>query len=144
MALMLDTATITFIAGWVAPLVRELAHSQELKGSTSGSSPNDVVGHLANFHLVPGSTPNIRDKVSWSPGTHSWKLYVHGIKTKQLGCFVVDRKLSAKMYEEEKIAMYGRAIETWNRLDASKRQRIQLTREGVCQDRPDPDSRDSH
>ena len=53
-------------------------------------------------------------------------------KGKPSESIAVDPKLPADMHEEEKIAAYWRAIETWNQFDGTKRFRIPKTRLAVA------------
>ena len=127
MVLRLDTTTAKFILDWVVPFVNKLAHSQALP-----PSPSDAVGTLANFHLIASPTPNIRDKVQWTPNKHFWEVTVKkskyseevqgsALKPKD---FQVDPRLSPAKYEEAQISTYRHAIAVWNKLDGSNRFRI--------------------
>ena len=121
MMLKLDNATVQFITDWVVPLVTKLAFSKDPSPSTG-----PAVGTLANFHLTACATPNIKDKIQWNPTQHFWEVLVKKCKGEwpDRQDLLVDTKLDLALYEEEKIAAYGRAVHAWNRLDGSKRFRI--------------------
>ena len=123
MVLRLDDDTVKFINGWMVPLLRETARSQdsqERKPTEAAEAP----GQLAQFHFSAPSTPNIRDKVLWNPTAHSWEILLKQNKAPLKEKCGVDPLLDKQSYEEAKAAAYLRAIETWNRLDGSSRHRI--------------------
>ena len=131
MVLKLDEATVKFITGWIVPLVKVLAHSQDLSqhklGSPSASVACEAADPLGVFRFSACPTPNIRDKVCWNLNAHAWSVLLKDPKGKPSEDFAVDHTQSADAYEEQKIGAYGRAIEIWNRLDGSKRLRIPIT-----------------
>jgi hypothetical protein len=129
MVLKVDQQTVTFITGWIVPLVRKLAHSQAMKPSGSESTTEESPTSLAGFHFQASPTPNIRDKVCWNPSIHAWKLVLHKTKDGKISSnFCVEPNLPADKYEKERIAEYWNAVEAWNRMDGSKRVRIPMTR----------------
>jgi len=121
--LKLDKATMIFIVQWIVPLLRQLAANQQ--GSVSPSAVADnPVGRLAAFHFSGCPTPNIREKVCWSPCQHAWLVSLTKPKSPLKETFSVNPELSAAMYDEEKSAQYLRAIQSWNAMDGSSRHRI--------------------
>ena len=124
-ALKLCDDTVKFIAAWVVPLLRELAHSQDSQqlGATTDTDKHRP-STLQGFHFCASSTPNLRDKIVWNPLRHSWEVRLKHAKGKLTEKFVVDPSLAAHLYEAQKLAMYVAAIAAWNRLDGSSRHRI--------------------
>ena len=124
--LLLEKETVTFITNWVVPLLRELALSQEKYSSNSAeeTDSSESMRTLASFHFIASPTPNIRDKVNWNPGTHSWAINLKKPIAKLPENFDVDPTVSRDLYEEQKNDAYRRAIAIWNKLDGSKRTRI--------------------
>ena len=121
-AMRLDENTIKFIVGWVVPLVRELARSQDspVHVATLAETPR----HLDGFFFSVSQTPNIRDKVTWNPVMHSWQLFTKKPKVVSDENFVVDHELSPEAYEAQKFTQYHAAIAAWNNIDGSTRFRI--------------------
>ena len=124
--LLLETQTVTFITRWIVPLVQDLALCQDQKGleGASETDSSESTGAIAAFHFIASPTPNIRDKITWNPMTHSWVLHLRQSKGTPSQHFTVDPSLPAHSYEEQKKDAYRRAIVMWNKLDSSKRQRI--------------------
>ena len=124
-ALKLCDDTAKFIAAWVVPLLRELAHSQDSQqlGATTDTDKHRP-STLQGFHFCASSTPNLRDKICWNPLRHSWEASLKYAKGKLTEKFVVDPSIAAHLYEAQKLAMYVAAIAAWNRLDGSTRHRI--------------------
>ena len=74
MILQLDKSSIKLIEEWVTPLVKELARSQVDGESSTEGSPSVPVTLLAKFHFSACVTPNVREKVWWNPGFHTWQI----------------------------------------------------------------------
>jgi len=124
MVLKLDLATAKFISAWVIPLMRELARSQVQSPSSPETVASKSMDAFGGFQFCASPTPHIRDKVQWNPMKHSWEILVKKAKVALPGQFRVDPDLSAALYDEEKVAVYRRAVEAWNSMDGSARHRI--------------------
>ena len=118
-----DEGAIAFISGFLVPLVaKSLAPSQP---------ENPVCQIKAPFAIALSTTPNIRDKVSWDPNHHGWRVSVkrpkrpHTVFADEAGRTLrVDHGLDACRYAEEKSATYVLAVNAWNAIDGSSRHRI--------------------
>jgi hypothetical protein len=120
MVMRLNDETIKFIVGWVVPLLRETARSQDLEVTEAAEAPRK----LAQFHFIAPTTPNIRDKVIWNPTKHCFEILLAKNKRSPSEKCDVDPSLDRQSYDEAKATAYRRAIETWNKLDGSSRHRI--------------------
>ena len=130
--LKLDAGTIEFIASWVAPLVKELAERLGTDGSQPSHALNggssEVSSLATKFKFASPPTPNVRDKISWDPKRHAWHVFVRKPKgTFDASDFKVNPDLRGNEYDAEKLAVYRRAVETWNRLDGTTRLRVRTS-----------------
>ena len=135
-ALKLDDDTVKFIAAWVVPLLRELAHSQDsqqLGATTDADKP--APSTFNGFKFCASSTPNLRDKIVWNPLRHSWDVGLKKATGKLTEKFVVNPSLAAHLYEAQKLAMYVAAVAAWNRLDGSTRHRIHVLSQSPALDK---------
>ena len=83
LALLLDDKTIKFIHGWIVPLLKKLAPSQEATSSTSDSSDSSAkTPSFSDLLFTANQTPNAREKVSWHPCYHSWNANMKGDQQK--------------------------------------------------------------
>ena len=121
-----DENTKKFVRMWLTPLVKVVALSQDSSNDSQDGS-QDATVQLAPFHMSVNATPNVREKVSWEPLNHMWKLILNMPKAAPPK-FHVDPRLDAAAYDQEKVKLYWQAIDTWNALDGSKRHRIVSTR----------------
>ena len=120
-------STIQLVEEWVIPLVKELARSQVDGESSTEGSPRDPVTPLAKFHFSACDTPNVREKVWWNPGQHTWQ--INAKKANALipkETFKVDPKLDVSEYNAAKAKTYTIAVGSWNDLDGSTRHHIPL------------------
>ena len=124
MVLELDAKTEDFIMAWMVPLVRELAHEVGPPATVPACPGPQCSTPEAGFRFSANMTPNIRDKLCWNPLAHAWTVSLVKPKGTPTESFAVDAALPTEDFEEAKSAAYRRAIETWNRLDGSNRQRI--------------------
>ena len=128
--LQVDDECIKFILGFLLPLAEtKWAHSQ-----SGAATPQEHEKPTAAFSFSTSCTPNIRDKVSWEPVRHGWKLSIKKPRAKlqpftdQSGkSLLVDPLLDLAVYAAEKKDKYLKAIETWNAVDGSSRDRIPAT-----------------
>ena len=124
--LLVDSETMRFIANCLLPMGLEpLAPSQQPKALTQAPAP---------FNFGNSSTPNVRDKVTWDPTRHGWKLSVKKPKINPLQPFVddsghslcVDLGLDLSEYASQKAKLYISALVAWNAIDGSARPRISI------------------
>ena len=128
MTLKIDETAVKFVTGFVLPLIRmcatRKAPSQGISAPSAASSQDD----LGLFRLPEDPTPNVRDKVVWSPMSHKWNVLLRKPTDKLAEHFSADSTQDAQTYEMQKVEAYWRAVEAWNRLDSSSRLRIPMTR----------------
>ena len=125
MLLRLDESTIKLIGEWMLPLIRETAHSQA-DTAHSQAEPESRVSK-AEFQFTACATPNVRDKISWTPKMHKWIVKAAKSSGKcPVTDFAVDPALPEKKYNTERTLAYQRAVKAWNDSDGSKRHRVHL------------------
>ena len=72
MALKLDDVTVSFISSFVVPLVKVCAASQDLGQENVASA--SVEDQSQGYSQAASKTPNLRDRVVWSPPAHTWRV----------------------------------------------------------------------
>ena len=98
--------TTRFIRYWLVPLAGTVAHSQvavdsSKDSSLSDSSTCDTPSRPAGFQFTANPTPNIREKISWNPMKHAWKVNIQKPLAALEEKFEVDPLLTAAKYELE-------------------------------------------
>jgi hypothetical protein len=130
--LQLDEATINFIQGWVMPLVRKCAANKSCAANKASSEEQlESAPSTGPFQLPECMTPNIRGKVCWNPTANKWKVmikYATDATGNPSADIAVPTDLDAVAFEQQKVAAYWRAVNSWNDLDDSTRHRIPITR----------------
>ena len=131
--ILVDEDCTKFIKGFLLPLAAAQTSALSQSGAVTpkGQKP-ETAG--ASFSFSSTCTPNIRDKVSWDPMMHGWKMSIKKPHAK-LQPFMdesgnslrVDPSLTVTAYAAEKNEKYLKAIETWNAVDGSTRERIPTT-----------------
>ena len=118
-----DEKTAAFLVSYLLPSVKSALGPSRLQSTPPVTR--------APFLFETSGTPNIRDKVAWSPQQHAWKLslqkptrVVPPNRDAVGESLCVDPRLDVQHYADEKAKVYARALRAWNELDGSTRFRI--------------------
>ena len=124
-----EDSTCEFLQGPFAAFVKLVL--QETTEHVRPSADGKIIQAVSGFSFGDASCPNIRDKVVWCPGDCGWRITLRKpSKVLRAGTDLsgnslrVDRHLPESKYIVAVADAYRRAIETWNEVDGSKRERI--------------------
>ena len=155
-AVAVDTNVITFISKWLVPLANKSARLLDMdpfasrnkmypreKGASKEQEDSQTSDASSGLTFIQTMTPDIKDKVSWIPSKHSWKVNAHNLVGDRpvLRMFVVDDGLKGKKFLTMKADQYLLAVTEWNVCDKSRRHRIaipSLLREHIKRTGPQP------
>lgn len=133
--LLLDANTHEFITSYLPEALAEVTQkiAQGKDGAQVLSAPSQLPTQTT-FSFQNQDTPNIRDKVTWSPREHTWRIHVRNEQAVADACHgqhrhscSVDRRLPTAEYCNAKRTAYERAKHLWNQMDGTKRDRIGMT-----------------
>ena len=133
-----DSRVVSFIEMWLMPLAQDSARILALEKSGTPSASNASASKEqgdsqtsdapSGYSFTQNMTPNIKDKVSWLPSRHLFKVKAQK-KAKGRVChdtFVVDGDLQGEEYLTMKAEKYHEAVTEWNDSDKSTRHRIAI------------------
>jgi hypothetical protein len=157
-AVAVDTNVVTFISRWLVPLAEKSARSLYLdpfasrnkmfpleKSASKEQEDSQTSDASSGFTFIQTMTPDIKDKVSWIPSKHSWKVNALNLVEDRpvAKMFVVDDGLKGEKFLTMKADQYLLAVTEWNVCDKSRRHRIaipSLLREQIKRTGPQPSS----
>jgi hypothetical protein len=127
--LQIDANTQEFISSYFPKALAEV-HFWQFRGLPA---PKQLPTQTT-FSIQNQDTPDIRDKVTWMPLEHTWRIHVKNEKVVADACHgqrrhfcSVDQLLLDAEYYKAKRNAYERAKHLWNQMDGTKRDRIGMT-----------------
>ena len=141
---LLNDDSVKFLQEWFIPLMEATFRKlSEVQADATGQMFPSQLGDGAqpredsqedsqssqtstSFHFSQNDTPNVQDKLWWSPEQSEWKLSIQEHYLAEPFTFVVPvgTHSTEDQFQAEKRKQYLRAVDKWNTEDGSKRARI--------------------
>ena len=128
-----ESRTYEFLGGPFCAFVRRALLSAESKDDRLPADAASVTPAQEGFSFGKALCPNVRDKVSWFPTDSVWKLQIRKPKAvlkkyedEQGRSLRVSLGLCDIEYQQAQSDAYIRAVDTWNSVDGTKRDRIRV------------------